>query len=457
MTAFPSNLVLSQISYNKLSSIPEESDSILSFDQPCKTVQDEECRDLALKVSKKWSELVLQRSTNFHDIFKSEGISELVLHYTGEYHKCCKIAARKSFVFCPPPFGKPNPQQSLDPNFIVPRKRVTQKAQKGETCWYYAMSLIAQRIGKNPLPNQKEERKYELSVSSRRKAHTALDDLFWLQSFAQKLATNHGVKWVTKTMARNLLNKNLGPCELRDTKVKWGPFLEAFCQQKKYENLITYVVTLTNQACYEIDLKFLQESRVGITLQEYYEHQLQPLLDKSWSQLTVFEMKKYTQVLATHFSFIVRGLNLSYWHPSQEIDALIQELWLHGPHLIQADLGKSFYSDGPTLLRERVQNMKVYAWPAGARRLEKLASHSVVIVGANKTFKRVYYLDPQDEFDPNQLNLVKIYATSYEKLKVNIRNLQGVKFEGPTPVFTKMLLNFPNGYAMHGNPRTNYY
>lgn len=67
-----------------------------------------------------------------------------------------------TFVFCSPPSGKPNPDQSI--NLKKPRDRILQKEAKGDTSMFYAMHRIRRRIGKKGLnPNSEEDRNLRIN------------------------------------------------------------------------------------------------------------------------------------------------------------------------------------------------------------------------------------------------------------------------------------------------------
>jgi hypothetical protein len=72
-------------------------------------------------------------------------------------------------VFCPPPLGKPDSNHPIDLQNRVPRARVRQGPQKGETCFYYALNMIRNRIGKNSPSCQMENREFEKIFSGWRK------------------------------------------------------------------------------------------------------------------------------------------------------------------------------------------------------------------------------------------------------------------------------------------------
>ncbi len=450
--------IVSSTSIKQLPNIPEANEEVLSFYQTADDVPNEACRDMANQVWQIWSQFVLQRASNFHETFESEAVVKLVLDFTGDYYQCCKVAlaVEKKFVFCPPPLGKPDPSKTIDPNFLQPRPRVNQKPQKGPTCTYYAMMSIAPRIGKKPLPFHEEERIAERLVSARRKCHLNLNYVYNLRYFADKISTLLKVDKITKEVIRAnfaivLTIKNVTGLD--------GKALNDFMESKLKIDFLEYVHALYYKASIQIESKFLTKIICPQILEQYYVENFQQIFKKQWSEVQLYEEQSVLQALADEVSFKIRQLQASFWHPSQEIDQLISELWLHGPHMIGGYFGKVYYIDEPILLKDRIQNRKIYAWPVGAKRKVDTVAHSVVIVGANKVDKRVYYIDPQDGSNPAQPDSAKVYATSYETLRKNIITIDNLKPKIPTPsnpYAIKINPNGPNKYALHGNPRINY-
>ncbi|MCE2983497.1 MAG: hypothetical protein LW832_08020 [Parachlamydia sp.] len=89
------------------------------------------------------------------------------------------------------PAGKLSPDQpcSLDGER---RQRVFQPAYKGNTCWYYTLNFLRNRIGKQAPDGFSKERKIEKLCSERRKQQTLFENS--LPAIADQLKTEMGLK-----------------------------------------------------------------------------------------------------------------------------------------------------------------------------------------------------------------------------------------------------------------------
>lgn len=477
----------------QLTTIPEENYQVQSFDQHCSKVPDAKCQELALKVCKTWSEIVLFRSSS-HEVFKIEGVAELILHYTGEYHKCCKISLTKSLVFCPPPSGKPDPNYPMEPKFLS-RPRIIQTIDRThDNSAYYAALMISERIGKRqgPYASQKDKRTIERWLSSRRKNHASThahfsEKFLFVENLKSLIGPNLTKEIVKKIISSQSYILLLQFCAL-DTyeklddyvddlylqalksiehlkkeeqviiflsinahfsehysfvqklnQVLLGPItqekihqllpyslLSCFCDQQIHDTLDDYLTSISLFAHTFVDQQFL--SKTPISPMQFYRKELEPLTKRKWQDLSLREQYGATHVYADRVVFEAKDLQKSFWHPSQKIDALVRELWLHGPHIVFACLE-----------------------PTNVNSLQ-----AIVIIGAYNSSNTVYYRNPMEDSDPLQHTIV--YPLFYPHLQERITDLNRImKRSNGQPDFTKRSLTGPNNYAVHGNPRTAHF
>lgn len=126
------------------------------------------------------------------------------------------------------------------------------------------------------------------------------------------------------------------------------------------------------------------------------------------------------------------GLKISGWTPENGIDGLIVSLKAHGPLAIKGLFGKHIYKEAPFAMKDLIASKEIYAWPKGAPLSEQSNScNSVVIIGAKKVTEKgyVYFVDPQDANDPNDLSIQKIYLISFERFCNNLYDLHMEKYD----------------------------
>ena len=82
------------------------------------------------------------------------------------------VTTCSTFVFCPPPQGKPNPKESRPVYGPDTRTRILQKGLKDNTCWYAAFNLLRDRY-KAPNTQSLAARHFEMIASQRRKELSA--------------------------------------------------------------------------------------------------------------------------------------------------------------------------------------------------------------------------------------------------------------------------------------------
>ena len=187
------------------------------------------------------------------------------------------LSVHQPFVFCPPLPGKPDPNEPSNSG-----KRVTQLPQKGDTCPYYALNMIRQRIGKKPTASQLKERAIEKLFSDHRKKTTALyESLQWKQDFASQVASTLPSNLVTKKDALELLKTAADdiPEELRE---KCCAVLTSFCKQEHHNDLLSCVT----EEFQEKDIQMCQQLLDHFNLPDNY---VETLDRETWKTMSLFE------------------------------------------------------------------------------------------------------------------------------------------------------------------------
>jgi hypothetical protein len=116
---------------------------------------------------------------------------------------------KEDITFCPPLPGKPNPKKSYSGTAPL-AERVLQLGQKKNTCLYYALNIIRDRVGKNPTAFQTKAREAEIIVSERRKKQTKLQEEWFVYiTFASDLTNAQPSKTFGKKEIADFLKHNL--------------------------------------------------------------------------------------------------------------------------------------------------------------------------------------------------------------------------------------------------------
>lgn len=332
-----------------------------------------------------------------------------------------------SSVFCPPLPGKPNTKQAYDSSSGQIRGRIVQSAQKGETCGYYALQILRneKKIGKHPLPSQIKERGIEQIISAHRKAVTHIyNTLYFRIIFSEKLSDSLS-KACTIDKAREILSTFSQ--HTLEPKEQCLAALQAFCSQNKYVDFPTFAKNTYEQALIDAHKQYFRVMNISL---EIVQNTYPKLSNKNWKETSLIEKRSHMQALVFTDSYRKYGCKRSSWHPDQPIQKLIEQLHLHGPHLIVGKFGRLYYEDSPTELNMKLKNRSILGWrpPYNKRKNEQeVAFHCIVVVGA-KTYQdkeQVYFIDPIDGSDPSDITTQKIYAMAYTRVRSSIASLTG--------------------------------
>lgn len=330
------------------------------------------------------------------------------------------------FVFCPPPFGKPNPKESrILTSHIDSRSRVLQKGCKKPSCVYAVFNLLRERY-KAPNTEHLEERRIEKIASARRKAmiahHENLPDVLYHlnDEVLKKLFTS-----ITKSNIKEY-EANLKKIDNENSKIKFFPLVEAFIKQNEYKNLYDFFKYVGCSNNIPINEHFFSQIKIDpAKLFDEYKR-LDPngfiftdIDGKNWNELDPTTKAMMFENFANIALARLYALKVSTWHPTQNITALIEELQAHGPLTMLGSFGIPAYLEPPIKLNFKIEDREVYGWKKSVDKVGiEVTGHAILVVGAEKTDTKelVYYIDPIDESDPEYPEKQRIFAMTYKSL-----------------------------------------
>jgi hypothetical protein len=358
-----------------------------------------------------------------------------------------KNTYRSIFYELPP--GKPNPYQSAEET----QDRVLQKAQKGGTCWWYALNYLRPRYRNVNSKELSEARKIEQENSLLRKQFSSallLEEISEARRHLFPQATDREVaEWffanqhillltyqphsqfkhgtvphysgshrILKRQIVAILSHEL-PYSLESVLL-----LKQFISQNVFASINSFLMNQTADFC----LDFLQKREISI---QKFCHDLsdrfRPILTQRrfsnnllWENLST--SSKYCLLYSLSIKVIAESFSLeeSTWKPAQGIKALISELKHYGPLYVTGYFGRGRYRTAPYLCRETINGNPLYRWDESTRIPQQTndSSHAIVITGAaiKKKNSFIYFRDPSDQSDPRipcSDKYYKIYYTTF--------------------------------------------
>ncbi|MGK0183585.1 MAG: hypothetical protein ACI9YB_002902 [Halioglobus sp.] len=352
--------------------------------------------------------------------------------------------------------GKPNPNEAYSE--VDVRTRVLQAAQKGNTCWYYALNMIRERFGKDVPQEFQAQRDFESKASLRRKLQTRFSQKHESENqLARQLQEDpHYERF-------NIKQKEQASIFLADMqRIIQGVDSEA--AQRELKMVITLLTPFCSQGTHSTLDSFLQNKHMedrnrwntkfllstGMDPASFYE-KMTPKYSfymKPWDEYSEVEKAPFLDNFSSLRSIEGYGLKESSWHPSREVDDLIEQIRESGPHKVSGKFGKMFYEEDAALQPRSCGSYNLYAWKKGSTRKELNKTHSIVIIGASKRAPGglVYFLDPLDESDPAKPFERPVYVMSYNRLKTDIATSLGelLKDESGETIYSDRV-----GYAFH--------
>lgn len=352
-------------------------------------------------------------------------------------------------IFLPHLLGLPDPSQPFDPQLKKMRPRVAQPPQNSELCEKFALDRIRSHIGNNPLPSQMKQHETETTLGRRYEiALLRHERERWKIDFAEQLTDSNHSKPITRKRAQIIMKypEDMHP----EHKAKMLLFLESFCKQEKYDNLLLFAIDLNAEAQIRDEEAFLQQFNIK---PEQYVKKMLPS-----KELTLRETASLTSAVASCVCEQMYGLKQSLWHPHFPITVLIEQIDKHGPHKVVGKFGQRYYLEPPFKLVQSICGREIWGWKPNAPRKELVDNHAVLVIGADAITDRVYFEDPLDGSDPLQPNAAKIYVMSYSNFKSKLCNLRGVMLFHPVSgqrIFDEPKEN-ENNFALYGDFYNDY-
>jgi hypothetical protein len=354
------------------------------------------------------------------------------------------------------PSGKPDPLAPCSEETARSRPRVIQMAQKGATCWYYALNLIRNRIGKNPSESLQKDREFERIVSQKRKLVTSIRQKHTNdQNIVRQLMTDPKYRsrqlWTKRGASQYLpqIEQLLTSPKLvtKEEATKLYRILKGFIEQSRFDHLQDYVNASQCDQFNQINQMFL--SRLGKNPEAYFE------IDKAanakigivdrrrWSDLSAEDKKPLLDNYFFRAAFEGYRLQVSAWQPEDGPERLVAVLREKGPMYTTGRLGQLFYADEPIVVN-MIATRALLGWTQEDERNALSILHSVVIVGATSEGQgSVYFVDPSDESRPDRER--PIYTSSYDDFIVNIADLKN----GMANIEERRIYSREFGYGLH--------
>lgn len=370
----------------------------------------------------------------------------------------------KDSIFYQLPQGKPDPKALCSPSTMSSRSMVPQEPQKGSTCWYYALNMIRDRVGKNPSEEVKDKRHIEVICSERRKAFSMQRALQNQQiSIAQALKTDPRFSpYLATTIpgARALLPKLhkmslVAGGEAKEKLNELISILSSFLSQSAVPDLIDYLNNFHFSEMNKVNLLMLK--KMGIDPEAFYREEsfyAQNLAKYGTFARYVKEKPIEAAPILDSYAFRAAhrgyGLLVSSFDPTRGAESLKDALEHSGPMYCKGKFGKAYYLVEPSVV-EQIASKNIWGWKKTDAKRELSIAHSIVVVGAKTSEGAsggfVYFVDPIDGSHPENPEQQKVYVMSYKgfisKLG-DLKNRMHLNEEGIQTSFS-----FDAGYGLH--------
>lgn len=322
------------------------------------------------------------------------------------------------------PSGKPDPKGSAS-------TRVIQAAQKGPTCYYYAMNMLRRRIGPAAGIAFEKERNIEVLFSKRRKDVTNMRHIMAQEkALAFELGPEGaynsfnawhkaGATFFLSSLTQMKKNTS-APLELFVV----SSLIEEFLSQDMFENLLDYVEDKHNKLCIESGLEFL--SKLSLSAECMYNDQLlspQAATAPTWESLDLYSKRAHVENFCFQEMFRSYKLRTSPWRPVQGIEGLLACLKSLGPMYIKGMIGKQYFELPPTFNQD-IHGLQIFSFDESKFKAVHHIFHSIVVTGVDLSGKAIFYIDPSDASDPSKEVFRKTYVISYDYFISTIGDLK---------------------------------
>lgn len=317
------------------------------------------------------------------------------------------------------PLGKPTQENTC---FCKQPRRTLQESQKGSTCWYYVFNFLRQRVGKTPCEAHQTRRNIEESISAARKAIKAWEEpLAWswqmenneeMMYWAKRIDRTNLDTWIkNKTLFKKEVSNRLSKTDGSENIIASQLYscLKAFKWAVDLTSFYAFLNWKLDVGIMKVQYRYLNRMHPGY--KRIVERMEKRLKRSDFSQRSIRVGDTFLSEVAKQY-----GLAYSHWLPGAGVLGLIKELKTVGPLAIYGRFGGVYYQNPPLLSAEDMKGRDVFFWNADATRVESACLHVVLLVGASQREEGnfVYFIDPNDSSDPEDIRSQPLYRISFE-------------------------------------------
>lgn len=266
----------------------------------------------------------------------------------------------------------------------------TQKAQKGNTCAFYAIKRL--------LTTAQIRTEHGLACSKRRKMITAGGTVF-----SSPLKYHEARVKANETF---LQSKGLNP--EKAGRELWHETLKIGMADVPAEYLTRDLIEM---AAKQTDLVLAAQ--------------------KPWYRL------EHMEAAATRLMAKGYGLKTILFKEMNTMNGLIQALKTKGPLMVHGFYGSPFYAgEEPVIFKDKVGDHALYGWKKGTPTTPDMGIvHAIVVVGADvkEDKKLVYWINPEDCNDPKKPDSQRVFVSSFESFMNRMHCVEGLPIDKISP------------------------
>ena len=282
-------------------------------------------------------------------------------------------------------------------------------------CWYYVFNLIRERY-KAPNTHNLQERKFEKLASDLRK--NIYKENF-IKNTLIELLENPRASKLFFVMTKNILKSEKGG-ELKtflcqEITCDFKSVLDDFEENNDFSIFYDFLKYRIGSLDYlfKVYRDFFVKQQIDI------DSEIEESCGIKFDNMS--PIMKYKSLNTFTVSVCARSYNFtpSSWTPEDPVDILATEIQTHGPHVVGGYFGRGYYLNPPQKLEIQINGRDVYAWTSTDRKkTEDEDRHMILLVGVEETpkSKTVFFIDPNDESDPEHSEKQCLYAMDYELL-----------------------------------------